>query len=70
MIELKKCPFCGGAVRFNYALTGEPTNVWCNRCHSLTTFYRVRTDHRRPFGEIMDEIAEAWNRRYHADDND
>ena len=63
MIELKRCPFCGGAVRFNHAPTGEPTSVWCNQCHALTIFSRVKTDHTRPFGEIMSEIAEAWNRR-------
>ena len=63
MDDLKPCPFCGSSVMFNHAPTGEPTSVWCNRCHSLTTFSRVRTDHKRAFGEIMDEIAEAWNRR-------
>ena len=67
MIELKKCPFCGGAVRFNHAPTGEPTSVWCNQCHALTIFSRVKTDHTRPFGEIMDEIAVAWNRRANND---
>ena len=70
MIELKKCPFCGGAVRFNHAPTGEPTSVWCNQCHALTIFSRVDTNHTRPFGEIMDEIVEAWNRRAEQTDND
>lgn len=64
MLELKPCPFCGSEVRFNHAVTGEPISVWCNRCHTLTIFSRVDTDWTRPFGEIMDEIAEAWNRRY------
>ena len=63
MIELKPCPFCGGAVKFNHALTGEPSNVWCSHCHSLTTFSRIKTNRTRPFGEIADEIAQAWNRR-------
>lgn len=69
MIELKQCPFCGSVVRFNHALTGEPTSVWCNYCHSLTTFTRIRTNSTktRPFGKIADDIAEAWNRRV---DND
>lgn len=67
MIELKRCPFCGGAVRFNHAPTGEPTSVWCINCHSLTTFTRVKADHTRPFGEIMDDIAERWNRRANND---
>lgn len=63
MIELKRCPFCGGAVRYNYNLDGEPTSIWCEHCHCLTTFSRIRAKRGDNFGKVMEKMAEAYNKR-------
>ena len=60
---LKPCPFCGGKVRFMYDLWGDPTGIWCDDCHSLTTFSRLQAKRGEKFGDVMDRMTKAWNRR-------
>ena len=61
MTELKPCPFCGGKVTYAYNAELEPYGVQCIRCHAIVTFYRVKM--KKTFGEAMEKLAEAWNRR-------
>lgn len=64
MTELKACPFCGGAVKYNYDIELVPIGVACHRCKMVARFMRVkRPGPREPMGEAMETIAKQWNRR-------
>lgn len=57
MMEIKKCPFCGGDVEIIY----NPTQYfrwgcWCKQCRANIS------------GEWHDMVVEAWNKR--ADDKE
>ena len=63
MIELKPCPFCGGKAQYNFDMQLEPIGVFCPACHVVVRFARIKPMGKRTAGSVMDEIAEAWNRR-------
>lgn len=63
MTELKPCPFCGGKVKFNHNIELVPDGIYCPACRMLVRYYGIRAKKNEVFGVIMDEIAEAWNRR-------
>lgn len=51
MAELKPCPFCGGAAKFETGLTGNP-RVWCSVCRCNTAGHKT-----------VEEAILCWNRR-------
>ena len=63
MIELKPCPFCGSAVNYNFDMALEPIGVFCAKCHAVVRFTKIKPMGKRTAGSVMDDIAEAWNRR-------
>ena len=66
MIELKRCPFCGGEAELTHGFCGDMTSyIYCKECHAGVEQVRFSGEY------AADEVvAERWNRRYHADDND
>ena len=61
---LKPCPFCGSEVNYNYDLDMMPIGVVCFNCKTVVRYTGMRKP--RPnekMGEIMERIAERWNRR-------
>ena len=58
-MEIKKCPFCGGGVKFvwanNFAYSGLPMIV-CNGCGMLLSNKYNKRDTKK-------FMVEAWNRR-------
>lgn len=66
MIELKKCPFCGGDAKIIHDADGTPSGVHC-KCGAFVRFLFMPKKAGEKFGETQDRIAERWNRR--ADDD-
>lgn len=63
MIELKPCPFCGGAVTYVYDLDGIPNGIACMRCRIVTRFMRERLKPKENIGDLQGRMAMIWNRR-------
>ena len=63
MSELKPCPFCGNAVNYNFDMALEPIGVFCPKCHAVVRFTKIKPMGKRTAGNVMDDIAEAWDRR-------
>lgn len=63
MADLKPCPFCGGKVDFNHNIAGVPDGIRCMGCRTILRYLRIKHQNSKPFGIVMDEMAEAWNRR-------
>ena len=64
MISLKPCPHCGGPVDFNCSIDFGPDGVRCKKCGVIVRSSLVRPMQKgETFGDVMDRIAEWWNRR-------
>jgi len=64
MTELKNCPFCGNWVSFSFNIDLEPDGIRCAECKTELRFQRIRVMKKdQPFGEVMEQMAEVWNRR-------
>lgn len=62
-IKLDLCPFCGGKVRFNHNIWGEPEAIRCDHCHYVLRYSRIKVERGEPFAIAMEKMADAWNRR-------
>ena len=61
MIELKPCPFCGGAAKIMVSPTTLNARAGCPKCN--VTMKKSFKGNRR-IKEILEElITEEWNRR-------
>ena len=57
MLELKRCPFCGGKAKLVYR---EPMSaVKCQKCKALGAIVADCSEQ----GDSKNGAAEAWNRR-------
>lgn len=78
MIELKRCPFCGGEAIVEQEKAGEYTgdsvafmfSIRCKKCNSTTPGARgtiamnlTKTGEFNIWLNEMNKAAEAWNRR-------
>lgn len=57
MLDLKKCPFCGGEARL---FVGDGVRVLCQKCYATT---RILTDAINTSTNAVKNVIEAWNRR-------
>ncbi len=64
MSDLKPCPHCGGKVKFNHNAELIPDGIFCPNCHMMVRFTTIHANRGDKFEVIMDELAEAWNRRH------
>ena len=69
MIKLKRCPFCGEKVDFNYNIELEPDGVYCKNCKMLVRWTREQMKPRETFGDVCERLATRWNRRANNDSN-
>ena len=63
MDKLKPCPFCGHDVRFAYDVYMMPNGIWCDNCHMVARWARIRANDEDTAGVLMDQYSEAWNKR-------
>ncbi len=75
MVELRKCPFCGGEARPSIKVDGRWGRVWyvrCSKCYARADGYREPAElneYANPYKKItetVDNAVELWNKR--ADD--
>ena len=65
MIELKRCPFCGGKAEIEHGFCGDMTSyVHCTECHASVKPVRFAGEY-----AADEKVAEQWNRRA-SNDND
>lgn len=57
MVELKRCPFCGGKARL---FVGDGVRVICAKCYAGTM---ILTDNMECESNAVETVVEAWNRR-------
>ena len=63
MTELKKCPFCGSAVRIESVGMIGIYAILCASCGAEVTFFR-----RKAADRTQEKVIEAWNRREEKND--
>ena len=63
MTELSNCPFCGSPVRFNFNMELIPDGIMCHKCKYVLRFWDIHGKSTTRFGELMEPMAERWNRR-------
>ena len=72
MVELKKCPFCGGEARLSIKEDGRWGRVWyvrCSKCYARTDGYREPAELSecvnpyKKITETVDNAVELWNKR-------
>lgn len=63
MTPLKPCPYCGSTkVTFVYDFDLVPHGVYCPGCKTKAS-WGMEFPKKMTFGEMMEQIAERWNRR-------
>ena len=62
MVELKRCPFCGGNPKIWYDGNLVPYGVLC-KCGAAVKFRGISERRGDTFGDIQERIAERYNRR-------
>ena len=63
MEDLRPCPFCGGKPSYNFNADFEPDGIVCANCHIIVRFMRIKVIGDMKFEDVMNRIAEIWNRR-------
>ena len=79
MVELKKCPFCGGEARLSIKTDGRWGRVWyvrCSKCNARADGYYEPTElsecakpHEK-IAETIDNAVELWNKRADDENNE
>ena len=62
-IKLRSCPFCGGAVRFNFNADLEPDGITCHKCKYTMWYFRISVAPGETFDIAMNKMADHWNGR-------
>lgn len=63
VIDLARCPHCGGEVQLSFDLELVPDGVICRKCKMIVHYYGLKYKDDDTYVEMINRISEKWNKR-------